>query len=333
MEVEQNLRVSGNEVAIKDFKSVFYQMVGTPDNTTKVFIKDVVVDLNEIFLLNDLICEKLRTYEDAGFFVKVHVKYANRKDIVFSNWEDFKKYTWYENATINSIVLTWHFNAILPQYQVPQKHVIVVKLSNGMRPEEMLNVIFSGTIEDVGELEKSFFPVIASIDFIDRMLGDELLNIIGNWVDGLNESAIEKNKIILKLKKNKRKVAMLVEYVTYLISLIFSVVFLNATIDYLQIVSLANINVEQFKILINIIFIVVAIWILSKKLSEYLAKTIFNLLREYGDGYLFNITKGDKKKQDKMQKAEKYNRIRLVVTFTMAVAINIFWLFVSKIFF
>ncbi|MEZ3506842.1 MAG: hypothetical protein K1W10_07870, partial [Lachnospiraceae bacterium] len=56
------------------------------------------------------------------------------------------------------------------------------KISNGLRPEEMLNLIFSGKIEDFEEIETNTFPVAARVDFIEPILGDELLNIVSEWI-------------------------------------------------------------------------------------------------------------------------------------------------------
>ena len=71
---ENLLKVGSDEIAIKDFKSVFYQLTAKPDTTTRVFSRDVLVELEDIFLLNDRIIEKLRSYPEAGFLINVVVK-------------------------------------------------------------------------------------------------------------------------------------------------------------------------------------------------------------------------------------------------------------------
>ena len=42
------LKRDSEEVAVKDFKSVFYQMTAKPDSMSRVFNKDVVIDLKII---------------------------------------------------------------------------------------------------------------------------------------------------------------------------------------------------------------------------------------------------------------------------------------------
>ena len=139
---ENLLKVGSDEIAIKDFKSVFYQLTAKPDTTTRVFSRDVLVELEDIFLLNDRIIEKLRSYPEAGFLINVVVKFTNGKNKSFASWRAFSEHRWYESEAISNLVITWEFNAVLAQYKIPQKHTLTVKISNSMRPEELLSIIF-----------------------------------------------------------------------------------------------------------------------------------------------------------------------------------------------
>lgn len=56
----------------------------------------------------------------------------------------------------------------------------------------MLNLIFSGKVEDFEEIETNVFPVAARVDFIEPILGDELLNIVSEWIRGLRENRDKK---------------------------------------------------------------------------------------------------------------------------------------------
>lgn len=331
---DEHLLVPKNqESQLAEAKAYFFQEAVTPDNTTKVYPKDVVISLDDIYELNERVCEKFATYENAGFLVKVHIKYTNKKENEFSSWTAFTNHKWYESESVNNIVITWTFNAKLPNYTFPRKHILVVKFSNRMRPEEMLKLIFSGGMEDIDEIDRNFFPVIASVDFIDRLLGDELLNIVGDWVSGLNDTTINRSKFVLFLKKHKRKVAYSLEYITKFV-LMFSVVYLyNSFLDSLKIKSLAEIQSGDLKMILNGLISIAFVWITSDKISKLLATKTFKVLQEYGDSYLFNITKGDAKKQSKMQKQERYDRMALTATLLGAFAINIVSAMLEKIIF
>lgn len=321
---ENLIAVSEQELMVKDFKSVFYQLTAKPDSMTRVFTKDTSIELDDIKSLNDRVVEKLQAhYNDAGFLISVHVKFSSGKAKEFSSWSAFEAHQWYEGESINKIVISWEFNAMLPQYRVPQKHTLTVKMSNSMRPEEMLNIIFTGNIQELEELDRNFFPIVARVDFIDRLLGDELLNIVSEWVKGLKEAVVEKSKIILFLKKNKGKISTLLNFGTYIILATSSVVITNKYIRTLDITVVNSMTVDQMLCLINSIFVCAGVWILSKRFIRAVTDRIFNLLNEYGDNCLFNITKGDVNRQNKMRKREKNNRISIAINLIGTIALNI----------
>lgn len=321
---EELLLVSKQEVFEKDFKSVFYQLTAKPDNMSKVYTKDTSIELDDIKLLNDRVVEKLQShYEDAGFMISVYVKFANGKVKEFSSWNAFEAHQWYESESINRIVITWEFNAKLPQYQVPQKHTLTVKMSNSMRPEEMLNIIFTGNIQELEELDRNFFPVVARVDFIDRILGDELLNIVSDWVKSLKNAIVEKSKIILFLKRNKAKISTILNFITYIVVAVSSVLVTNRYIRTLGIITLKDMSLDQMLHLMNAIFGCAGVWILSKRFVAVVTDNIYDLLGGYGDSCLFNITKGDANRQDKLRKHEKNNRISIAINLIGTVILNI----------
>lgn len=321
---EDLMTVDQQNIIVKDFKSVFYQLTAKPDSMSRVYTKDTSIELDDIKLLNDRIVEKLQShYNDAGFLISVYVRFSNGKVKEFSSWRAFEAHQWYESESINKIVMTWEFNAMLPQYRVPQKHTLTVKMSNSMRPEEMLNIIFTGNIQELEELDRNFFPVVARVDFIDRILGDELLNIVTDWVKSLREATIEKSKIILFLKRNKGKIATFLNFVTYIIIAISSVVLVNRYICTLGITILRDMSLDQMLHLMNAIFLCAGVWILAKRLVSVVTDRIYALLSEYGDSCLFNITKGDKNRQNKLRKREKNNRISIAINLIGTIVLNI----------
>ena len=321
---EKLVEVDKQEISVKDFKSVFYQLTAKPDSMTRVFTKDASIEIDDIRLLNDRVVEKLKShYNDAGFLISVHVKFTNGKMKTFSSWRAFDEHKWYESESINKIVICWEFNAMLPQYTVPQKHTLTVKMTNSMRPEEMINIIFTGNIQELEELDRNFFPVVARVDFIDRVLGDELLNIVSDWMKGLKESSIEKSKTILFLKKNKGKLASILNFITYVVIAVSSIIVMNRYIRTLGIMSIGQTTVDQLICLINAAFACSGVWILSKRLVSSVTDRIYDLLREYGDSCLFDITKGDKTRQEKIKRHEKNNRISLTINLIGTILLNI----------
>lgn len=323
MDTNDLLTVTTEETSIKNFKAIFYQLTAKPDSTTKVFAKDVTIGIDDIYYLNDNVAEKLRThYKDAGFIITISVKFTNKKMINLC-WEEFESRKWYENETISNITIVWTFNAILPQYEVPQRHTLTVKMSNGMKPEEMLNIIFNGGIEEIEEIDSSIFPIIARVDFIDRILGDELLDIVSKWIKGLKDSPIEKSRIIMFLKKHKGKVATIINYVTYIFILICSILLINGCIFSLEIKNVGEITSKQLISIINVFFCCAGIWFFSKNILNAISQKVYDLLREYGQGQLFNITNGDKNTIEKLKRLERHRKVNIVISIGGTAVLNI----------
>jgi hypothetical protein len=217
MSDQELLAVSSNDENIKNYKSIVYQMTARPDSTTKIFQKEVAICLDDIYELNDRISDKLKQYDDAGFVVNVTVNFVNKKIKQFSSWQEFSTHRWYESECINSIVVVWDFFAVLPRYEIPQKHTLMVKMSNSLKPEEMLKLILSGNLEDTVEMDGNFFPIVARADFVDSGIGDELLNIVIEWAKGLKQSAIRQSRLIKKLRRFKGVLCSALNYLSYII--------------------------------------------------------------------------------------------------------------------
>ncbi|WP_347296372.1 hypothetical protein [Enterocloster bolteae] len=320
---EHLLKVDDDELSVKNFKSVFYQLTAKPDSTTRVFPKDVLIEIEDIFSLNERVVEKLSVYPEAGFLINVLVKFVNGKNKSFCSWDAFSKHQWYESEAISNVVITWEFNAILSQYKVPQKHTLTVKMSNSMRPEELLNIIFTGNMDELDDLDKNFFPVVARVDFIDRVLGDELLNIVADWDKGLRDSSLQKSPYILFLKKNKAKFLTFLSFITNILVMCASIVGANKFIHTLGIVQVGEMTCLQMLAVINTMFACAAIWIFSRRLISSLTDRIFERLREYGESCIFNITKGDRNRQEKLQKREKKSKINVLIDVAFTVIIDI----------
>lgn len=191
------LEVAQEEKNLALFRSMYYQMNAKPDSMSKVFSQKVIITREDIIDLNDRVNRKVRMhYQDDGYIATITVSLNNREVINFECWKEFLDYEWVEANCINSIILKWSFNVRMPQYEYPQNHVLMVKLSNGLRPEEMLNLIFSGKVEDFEEIETNAFPIAARVDFIEPILGDELLNIVSEWIRGLRENKDKKIRLL-----------------------------------------------------------------------------------------------------------------------------------------
>lgn len=191
---------------ITAYKSVFHAMTASAESKSAVFDRRVLVEMSDLNELYDRITEKLqKQYKNAGNKVKINVSFDGRSNYTFDNWTDFEKKDWFETKPITSIIIKWEYHIMMPEYPIPQPHVLLVKISNGLKPEQFINLIFTGKIENIELLEEELYPVVARVDYINHDLGDELLNIVREWDKGLRIQAESEHAFVKSLRKNKGK--------------------------------------------------------------------------------------------------------------------------------
>ena len=319
------LEISGEERSLNLFRSMYYQMNAKPDSMSKVFAKNVIITRDDIVELNERVNKKIRMhYQSDGYIATITVSLTNREVINFECWEEFVAYEWVESNCINSIILKWNFNIRMPQYEYPQNHVLMVKLSNGLRPEEMLNFIFSGKVEDFEEIETNAFPVAARVDFIEPILGDELLNIVSEWIRGLHENMEDKNMLVLLLRKYRKKVAQYFNYVALLMIALLGMSIINNMIRNFQTDIISELSTSQFLFFFNAVVIFTFILIGASRLLNVLAHIIYEYLSQYGQGITFAITKGDKKRQEELKKMDQKKAKKIILNLIFSLIFNVF---------
>lgn len=191
------MEISDHDKFLKAFESSYWAMTAKADCKSKVFPQRVEIRLEDIYTLNDSVVEKFKShYDDAGFSININVNFYGKDSVEYTSWATFEQYNFKTTDEIQSITIVWEYYAKLPKYPVPQKHVLMVKLSDGLRPEEMINLVFTGKLENMQELDAEISPVVARVDFINQMLADELLALVEKWSKGLRNPEDEKNKII-----------------------------------------------------------------------------------------------------------------------------------------
>ena len=322
--IENQLAVSDERTDLALYKSIYYQMNAKPDSMSKAFQQKIIITKDDIIDLNKRINEKIKlNYQDDGYIVTVTVRLRDRRVLTFKCWEEFLQHEWTETSCIIGISLQWNFNIRIPNYQNPQNHNLVVKLTNGLRPEEMLNFIFSGNFEDFDEMELNAFPVLARVDFIQTILGEELLNIVGNWVDGLSQNSDIKNPLIMMMKKFRFRIANYFEYVSLFVLVALIVGIMSFRIRSLNVLKLIDLSIDQLNQIFILVTISIMIIYIFKNIFENMAHTIYEKLSEYGNVYIFNITRGDSNLQNQIQNKDKINGKRILTRFFLSLTFNI----------
>ena len=319
-----DLVVSEEERELALFRSMYYQINAKPDSMSKVYSQKVLITREDIIDLNKRVNKKIRMhYQDDGYIATVTVSLNNREVINFECWEEFTSYEWSESNCINSIILKWNFNIRMPQYEYPQAHVLMVKLSNGLRAEEMLNLIFSGKIEDFEEIETNTFPVAARVDFIEPILGDELLNLVAEWIGGLKENNEKKNILILFMRKYRKRVAQYFNYFAFIMCVILSATIFNHIVRGFEVDKINEYTTNQFLTMFNLLMILCFVLFVLLKLFDGIARGVYEYLSQYGQIFTFSITKGDQKRQEELRNRDENNARKILLRFIFSLIFNI----------
>lgn len=263
----QLMEITKTEEFIKNFKAVYNAMTAKPDCKSRVFLRSVIIRKEDIFTLNNMIVEKFKShYDDAGFSINVTISFRGRDTIELTSWQAFQEHNFDENEAIDSITIVWEYYAKLPKYDVPQKHTLVVKMSDGLRPEEMINLVFAGKLENIKEIDEEISPVVARVDFINPLVGDELLALVEKWNEGLDGPEDKKSKVYFFLSKHRRKIAYLLSYISLAILSFCGIVLALNHAGNLGIKSIGEVKFGQIENCIYFIFFVMMGCILFYKL-------------------------------------------------------------------
>lgn len=325
------LEVSEYDKFLTNYKSVYQAMTAKNDCKSKIFPKRVKIKLDDIYELNDRITDKLRNYNIIGFTTSITASFRGKQTVEFSSWREFENHKWNESNALTALTIIWEFNVLLPNYEVPQRHLLVVKMTDGLRPEEMLNIVFAGKLENIDEIEKQICPVAARVDFINYILGDELLSIVEDWDNGLPVQDSEDNKFVNMIIKNRRKLAFSISYITNIIYLICAIRILNYRIHTFSVNRLGELSISNIEGIIWIAGILLIIYIFINKMAEWLANMFYRTLGEEPNLHIFEINKGDTNLQTLLLRDRAKRRWSIIASIGGTIVINLFCNIISSV--
>lgn len=313
-----------DEQFLKNYQAIYYAMNAKPDCKTKIFGKRVIVEMEDLKELNKKITDKFKShYEDAGFSINVTVSFSDHTSVEFNSWTMFERYDWAENRVVNNITIKWEYNAKLPQYPIPQKHTLVVRIANEIRPEEMFNLLVSGKLEEINQIDQEVCPIIARVDFINSILGEELLSIVSSWQDGLQSNEDDVPMFIKIAKKFRRLIAYMINYIAVICSLFFCYEYLKEMMNKIDVGTLGEIPVTEIQeIIFNIIVLVILVWIVNRFFT-LIANMVYSLLGASMEHHTFNITKGDVKRRNEIIKRLNKNAIKIIINIIITIFFNV----------
>lgn len=317
--------VSTGDRRLKEFQAMYYEYNARPDTTTKIYNQQVVINMDDLSNLEDMIKEKLGLHKIEGEVGKTHVFVSTSKHKVYSfdDWKLFYEHNWKIPEYIESITLIWDFYINVDGYKNPQRHKLTVKISSGLKPEEVLGLIFSGKVEDIEAIEMQKAQIVAQMDFIENRLGQELINVVSEWVDILEKASDSKNSLILFLKKRRKIVGYYFNYILFLVVSATMLIEFNYIVKSMEVDKVSDITSNQFVYLFNYIVISVLLCIGVLNVGENVANKVFRKLSEYGENFVFRITNGDNLQYNKLKEEDGKNAVKVIVNLCFSLFLNI----------
>lgn len=276
-------------------RSLFYLFSGKPDSRIKVYDSPVHINRKDVIELNQSVIRKLQLHNIDATTTSVKVGYVDSNMQEFGTWAEFESHHWQEPERIEEIVIKWDFLVTITNYVTPQRHTLLFRISNELKPGKVLQMLASGNSDEFDQLDMFASPAFCRVDFINALLSRELVNLISEWYAG-RKSPVMIPQNYYWFKQKRRYIAEFLDHWT-----ILSWVLLVASIFY----KLAEVK-YSFSVPIHIAALAVFLGIYSirpiSRISNILANFIYQALSKLeGSRVVFEFTSGDAKRISELQ--------------------------------
>lgn len=321
---------SGNVIAKlpkEQMKSLFYLFAGKPDSQIKVFQDPIHITPSDIVELNQNITEKLATHHIDTQVTTVQVGYKNAHIQEFGTWIEFESYRWNDSEAVEEVVIKWDFMVDIKQYQIPQRHTLLVRISSDIKPSKFLQLLSSGNSEDFEQMEMLTSPAFCRVDFINAQISKELINQVSDWYKTRKSPKLIPN-IYYWLKKKRQRIA---EIIHHSFSLIFALLWISLFLWLITNKYNGHISIE-----IASIWIFLGLYLMTPihKIGHILASQLYEKLENIeGNKVVFEFTSGDKKKIADMQNNNSEEGKKFFIETVKTLVIEIILLGIGAFFF
>jgi hypothetical protein len=305
---------SGKLISLDDFKSIFYQLNAKPDTEIRLLRGKKNLELADITSINEQISAKLSNHDVTAHIASINFVLSNRKIKDYSTWPEFERENWDTvNEKVRTLSIKWDIAIKLPQYNLPQRHSIKVRIGTEIPPKDIFQLIL--TSDDISELMEARTPSICKVDFINNILAVELLNVVSNWYEGLRDLP-DPNPFNSFLRKNGRLLSEIIRYASPIMLLLVY----SQYSDYL----LPAIGIEEKispKNLEALLILFAAFFMAGIFLGFKFERFIDERIDKFEDYPRFSITRGDSKAVEEFEKTNK--------KLTNQILIRFFWVLFS----
>jgi hypothetical protein len=282
-------------IALSDLKSLFYQLNAKPDTEVRLLPKGKTLDLSDIRSINEQVVAKIENHDVIGKIASINFILSNRKIKDFATWAEFERERWETiNDRVESISVTWDMSLRMPQYELPQRHSLKLRIGNAIPLKDMFQIVLAS--DDISELMETESHGICKVDFVNSIIANELLNIVSNWHDGLSDSP-ELVSIQKFIKKWGRFVTEVIRYLIPILLLILTCSYSEIVYGILSIENEISMNSLQRLLIFSTIIFSTGI-IVGSRVENWIDRKI-NKIQEFPS---FKITRGDEKFIEELEK-------------------------------
>ncbi|MCS4435216.1 hypothetical protein [Aquiflexum gelatinilyticum] len=312
------------EVNIETFKSVYYWLNAKPDSHIKVFPKARLVSFNDILNLNEKIQQKLQNHHLFTNITSLTIGFEKGEIKTFNAWEVFKSHHWEIPDKTESVSINWDITIKLPNYELPQKHTLKVRLGSSLRPNEFFHMMTNG--DDETELKENLSFVVCKVDFINVVISKELIQIVEQWYNALPQ-LYSKSTYQNFLEKHRSIIARSGHYITTFIGLAILYIIFK--------IHLKNFEISNFNkdIYLDAVFWVICLfgtYFICNIIGASFGQLIYEKVDNIEGPHPFAITKGDKNEQTEIERKNGKITNNLTWQFLIRLTVALISLIISK---
>lgn len=315
------------QISPEAFKALFYLYAGRPDCTLKVFEGQKTITPHDLQNLNSKIIEKLKLHTLEASITAINIKFENGKMIDFSIWDTFSNTDWQSDFRTEQIEMKWDFLLRTDSVELPQRHTLVVKLSNGLDPKDFFRLMAT-LWEDDTEIDIKAALCVARVDFISHLLADELIAIVNGWYKCLPEATVCESKLAV-LRKYDNKIAMVIHYSLPIIFWIALFAFTYKTIPMTEV----PLNQHVFSLGVFMLFFCFIGTFFFYRLGHMIATSCYSAINTTCRFSMFNLTAGDKKFLSRCERKNKKVFRKFIFNVILALLLNIIGSIIAGYFF
>lgn len=311
------------KIDLDQFKSIYYLLNAKPDSQIRLLKDDKKINIEDLIELNTSVISKLKTENLETSITTITVVFKGKKVNTYNNWLEFERTNWQISDQTLSISISWDINIKLPEYELPQRHTLKLRVGSPIRPNEIFQLLMSNDKDD--ELLEAVSNGVCKVDFINAVIANELLAIIDEWYKSLRNNTT-KNKLILYAGKLRRFIAFLINLFISITAIFVGYHLISRKVSLIDNWNSASLNSLLFTVTISISII----YILTLA-SKLMSNKIFNQLKDFSGYSMFLITKGDRNSVDEIDRRNNAIKNSVIIQFIIALIVTFIGLFLGRL--